>query len=53
LLKLRGADPATFLEEKNRVFDTTEVTRQFVKVDRIALRLGLIERALAKPEREE
>ncbi len=53
LLKLRGADPATFLEEKNRVFDTTEVTRQFVKVDRIALRLGLIERALGKPEREE
>ena len=50
---LRGADPATFLEEKNRVFDTTEVTRQFVKVDRIALRLGLIERALGKPEREE
>ena len=50
LLKLRGADADKFTSRKNHVFDTIEVARQFVKADKIALRLGLIQRALGKQE---
>ena len=50
LQKLRDLDDDQFTERKNDVFNATELARQFVKADKIAFRLGLIQRALATRE---
>jgi hypothetical protein len=50
LLDLRGKSPEEFRKQKNHLFNATEVARQWVKADRIALRLGLIRSALDSTE---
>jgi hypothetical protein len=50
LLELMGLESDELRRRKNQMFNATEVARQFVKVDLIAHRLGLIQRPLIVKE---
>jgi hypothetical protein len=50
LLKLKGRTSEDIKKSKNEIFNETDVARQFVRADRIAFRLGLINRKLEHRE---
>ncbi len=53
LLKMRGNDEKEIKRKKNDVFNLTDVTRKFVKLDKIAYRKGLIDSQLVERRQEE
>lgn len=52
LLKMRGNDEKEVKRKKNNVFNLTDVARKFVKLDKIAYRIGLIDSQLAERRTE-
>jgi len=50
LLEFKSGTPEEMKQQKNSFFNLTETTRQFVKADKIAFRLGLINRPLEQKD---
>ena len=53
LLKLKGCSPEEVAKKKNHIFNMLEVARQLVQLDKLANRIGLIERTLDELREEE
>lgn len=52
LLNFKGRTPEELKKEKSNFYNETEVARQFVKVDKIAFRCGLISRPLEERDQK-
>jgi len=50
LIKMRGNDEKEVGRKKNEVFNLTDKARKFIKLDKIAYRVGLIDSQLVDEE---